>query len=37
MEQASITDLAKEYLEKAIFSGELQPGAQIKEDHIADL
>jgi DNA-binding GntR family transcriptional regulator len=37
MEQASITDLAKEYLEKAIFSGELPPGAQIKEDHIAEV
>lgn len=37
MEQVSITDLAKEYLEKAIFSGELLPGAQIKEDHIAEV
>ena len=37
MKQASITDLAREYLEKAIFSGELPPGKQIKEDHIAEV
>jgi DNA-binding GntR family transcriptional regulator len=37
MEQASITDLARAYLEKAIFSGELPPGKQIKEDHIAEV
>lgn len=37
MKQPSITDLAREYLEKAIFSGELPPGKQIKEDHVAEV
>lgn len=37
MKQPSITDLSRKYLEKAIFSGELTPGEQIKEDHIAEV
>jgi len=37
MRQASVTDLAREYFEKAIFSGELQPGRQIKEAHVAKI
>jgi DNA-binding GntR family transcriptional regulator len=37
MRQPSITDLSRQYLEKAIFSGELSPGEQIKEDHVAEV
>ncbi len=36
MKQPSITDLAREHLEKAIFSGKFQPGSQIKEEQIAE-
>ncbi|MEN8243844.1 MAG: GntR family transcriptional regulator [Thermodesulfobacteriota bacterium] len=36
MQQLSITDLARQYLEKRIFSGELPPGKQIKEDQVAE-
>ncbi len=35
MKQPSITDLVQEYLEKQIFSGELMPGSQIKEEKIS--
>ena len=35
MKQLSITDLVHEYLEKQIFSGELKPGNQIKEEQIS--
>jgi DNA-binding GntR family transcriptional regulator len=37
MKQPSITDLAREHLEKAIFSGKFQPGSQIKEEQIAEV
>lgn len=36
MKHPSITDLTREYLEKAILSGELHPGSQIKEEQIAE-
>ncbi|MCP4690642.1 MAG: GntR family transcriptional regulator, partial [Desulfobacterales bacterium] len=36
MRQQSITDLAREHLEKAIYTGALQPGDQIKEEPIAE-
>ncbi len=36
MKQPSITDLAREYIEKAIFSGEFQPGLKIKEEQVAE-
>ncbi len=36
MRQPSITDLARDYLEKAILTGRLKPGSQIKEGSIAE-
>lgn len=36
MKQPSITDLAREHLEEAIFSGKFQPGSQLKEEQIAE-
>ena len=36
MKPPTLTDLAREYIEKSIFKGELQPGDQIKEGKIAE-
>ncbi len=36
MRQPSITDLAREYVEKAIFTGQLKQGSQIKEEYVAE-
>ena len=36
MKPPTLTDLAREYIEKSIFRGELQPGDQIKEGKIAE-